>query len=46
MNRPKYAKHELIEWVDLMEQAKAAGITPDEMRHFIENERELTEVSV
>lgn len=41
MNRPKYATNELIEWIDLMEQAKDAGLTPEDMRHFIENEREL-----
>jgi DNA-binding transcriptional MerR regulator len=42
MNRPNYAKNELIEWIDLMEKAKAAGLTPEDMRHFLENERELS----
>lgn len=34
-NRLYYAKGELIEWVNMMEEAKRIGLRPDDVRAFI-----------
>lgn len=30
-----YAKGELLDWVDMMEEAKKLGLRPDDVREFI-----------
>ncbi|WP_220096605.1 anti-repressor SinI family protein [Rossellomorea marisflavi] len=40
--KPTYAKNELLKWIEVIEEAKASGMTPEDFRHYIENERELS----
>jgi hypothetical protein len=34
--KQRYERNELIEWVNLIEEAKSIGLTPKEVRNFIE----------
>jgi DNA-binding transcriptional MerR regulator len=36
--KQRYERNELIEWVNLIEEAKSIGLTPEEVRNFIEEE--------
>jgi hypothetical protein len=39
--KQRYERNELIEWVNLIEEAKSDGLTPEEVRGYIKKRKVL-----